>query len=181
MNSIEKVPFVPPLPSKEALLEDSRAGLEALSLKASQYGVWCKEDRGGHGAWCDGTIGTWEHANERLPLWKSGVGADVDPSHFTYLVAHMFTDEDVQRELREALRVHVPRVLERLAQLEALVEAATGYRFSGEAGSFVVCEDRNAWRVAKLSSSESEDTVAVNLSLDEAMAEARRLAKAEAP
>ncbi len=164
-------------------LEESRVRLATLATKASQWGVWCKEDRGGQGAWCDGTIGTYEHAAQQLPRWQSGVGANVDPTRFTYTVAHMFTDADVLREVTEGVRLHVPRVLERLAELEKLVDAAE-YRFNGDGGLFAVLLSPGGnlgWSVMRVTSeAEGEylDNVAVDLRLEDAIAKARRLAGA---
>lgn len=46
----------------------------------AEWGVWCIEDR----AWCQGTIGSREHAAAELPRWVSGEAAEVDPAHFHY-------------------------------------------------------------------------------------------------
>lgn len=52
---------------------------------AWEWGVWCHEDY----AFCEGTIGTEEHAQRELPRWQSGEAAAVDPAHFHYEVRRL--------------------------------------------------------------------------------------------
>lgn len=57
-------------------------------MSAERWGVWCLEDR----AWCQGTVGTKEHASAALPRWQSGRAAEVDPNHFHYELRPVLND-----------------------------------------------------------------------------------------